>query len=69
MLAYLNEVLGLSAQEGPWPDAQRLPLYLRGDRDYAILDMDGARAKEDRASIGWRTVFAAIFALPEGRGT
>lgn len=30
MLAYLNEVLGLSAQEGPWPDAQRLPLYLRG---------------------------------------
>ena len=43
MLAYLNEVLGLSAQEGPWPDAQRLPLYLRGGRDYATLDVDGAK--------------------------
>lgn len=43
MLAYLNEVLGLAAQEGPWPDAQRLPLHLRRGRDYATLDVDGTR--------------------------
>lgn len=40
MLSYLNDVLGLAAKENPWPDAQRLPLYLRGDRKYTTLTLD-----------------------------
>mgnify|MGYP001082379824 CR=1 FL=1 len=40
MLSYLNDVLGLAAKESPWPDAQRLPLYLRGDRNYTTLTVD-----------------------------
>lgn len=40
MLSYLNDVLGLAAKESPWPDARRLPLYLRGDRKYTTLTLD-----------------------------
>lgn len=40
MLSYLNDVLGLAAAESPWPDAQRLPLYLHRDRKYTTLTVD-----------------------------
>ena len=40
MLSYLNDLLGLAAKESPWPDAQRLPLYLRGNRKYTTLTVD-----------------------------
>ena len=40
MLSYLNDLLGLAAKESPWPDSQRLPLYLRGNRKYTTLTVD-----------------------------
>ena len=40
MFSYLNDVLGLAAKESPWPDARRLPLYLRGNRKYTTLTVD-----------------------------
>ena len=43
MLQYLKNVLGLSAEEAAWPDQQRLPLYLRGDRAYSVLSVNGVK--------------------------
>ena len=43
MLEYLNQVFGVSACEEPWQDAKRLPLYLRGNRRYAVLTIDGVK--------------------------
>lgn len=40
MLDYLKDVLGLSAKEKVWADANRLPLYLRSGREYSVLVID-----------------------------
>lgn len=36
MLSYLNETLGLSAEERSWNTAEKLPLYLRSGRTYSM---------------------------------
>lgn len=41
MLRYLNEILGLSAEEEPWQEGKQLPLYLRSGRVYSILRLQG----------------------------
>lgn len=43
MLSYLQNTLGLSALEYPWNDLKRLPQYLRNNRQYSILDIDGVK--------------------------
>lgn len=40
MLSYLNETLGLSAEERSWNTAEKLPLYLRSGRTYSILSLE-----------------------------
>lgn len=42
MLTYLKEILGIAADERPWAEAGRLPLYLRSGRKYSVLQLDGA---------------------------
>ena len=40
MLSYLNEMLGLSAEERCWDAAKKLPHYLRSGRTYSILSIE-----------------------------
>ena len=40
MLSYLNETLGLSAEERCWDAAEKLPHYLRSGRTYSILSIE-----------------------------
>lgn len=44
MLRYLDEILGLSAEEAPWLEEKQLPLYLRSGRAYSILRLQGMEA-------------------------
>lgn len=40
MLSYLKEILGLSAMERTWSEADHLPLFLRSGRTYSILTIE-----------------------------
>ena len=68
MLRYLNEILGLSAEEEPWQEEKQLPLYLRGGRAYSVLRLQGMEAllvRMDAAEFRLATFEKQIIKLAE----
>lgn len=43
MLDYLTRTLGLSASVKPWPEAERLPLYLQNGKKYSFLYIEDVK--------------------------
>ena len=43
LLDYLTRTLGLSASVEPWPEAERLPLYLRSGKKYSLLHIENEK--------------------------
>lgn len=43
MLDYLTRTLGLSASVEPWPEAERLPLYLQNGKKYSFLYIEDVK--------------------------
>lgn len=44
MLDYLNQTLGLNAKVKPWPNTDKLPLYLRSGKKYYLLQIGGVES-------------------------
>lgn len=70
MLKYLNETLGLDAKiVSPWADADKLPLYLRNEKKYFLLQIYGIECvliETDESKFSLSAFCKQITKLPSG---